>query len=181
MNLKFEADKGIIVPDGTKVCEIIGPISSLKFNFLLEEQSLAKGILEPDQQSFIHVHPIISHLTYVLSGQLTVKMKDKVSDEMYEIVVDEGQTVLTQPETLFQLLNNSEKKCEVLYIVSPGFIYEVENDEVLYNDQIVLENKTWEKLKEESWEIPALQDLEIINENRKKSLERLKNKLNNKR
>lgn len=175
MNKIYRIENGVVVPDGTTVYEIIGPVqSSLAKLPIIEEESLAFGELDPGERSHVHVHPIITHLTWVVSGTLTVGMKDKDSSEMYFIEVKEKETVLTQPGTFFQLLNNSDKICQVLYIVAPAFIFEVnEKGEVLYNDQIVLD-LSWEQLKAQNWEIPELKDIEKIKVAREASLERLK-------
>ena len=174
MNNIYKIEKGIVVPDGTTVFEIIG-VSQSKTEGLpiTKEQSLAYGKLAPGEKSKVHVHPVISHLTWVISGQLTVGMKDKKSSEMYFIEVAPRETVLTEPETFFQLINNSDQVCEVLYMVAPAFIFEVnEQGEILYNDQIVL-NLGWKELAERNWQIPELEDIETIRKMRDESLKRI--------
>lgn len=174
MNRIYRIEKGIVVPDGTEVFEIIGPVQSSKTGLpIVEEQSLAFGKLDPGEKSSVHVHPIISHLTWVVSGTLTVGMKDPASKEMYYINVRPRETLLTQPGTYFQLLNNSSDVVEILYIVSPAFIYEVADDgTVLYNDQIVLD-MDWEQLALCNWTIPELADMHKIRRAREKSMRRL--------
>lgn len=174
MNKIFRIEKGVQVPDGTMVYEIIGPAkSSMEKIPITEEHSLALGILDPNEKSAIHIHPIISHLTWVISGKLTVGMKDKYSDKMYFIDVLPNETVLTEPCTFFQLINNTDEECRVLYIVSPAFIFEVdETGKILYNDQIIL-NKTWEQLEHDNYKITELDDMEQIKKSRKESLLRL--------
>lgn len=177
MNRIYKIENGVVVPDGTTVYEIIGPVQSKIAGLpIISEESLAYGELDPGERSHVHVHPIITHLTWVVSGTLTVGMKDAASKEMYYIEVKERQTVLTQPGTFFQLINNSDQQCQVLYIVAPAFIFEVtEQGEILYNDQIVLE-LSWDELKARNWEIPELKDLEKIKAERLASLERLSKK-----
>lgn len=176
MNRIYKIENGIIVPDGTEVFEIIGPVQSAKAGLpIVEEQSLAYGKLDPGEKSSVHVHPIISHLTWVVSGKLTVGMKDTASKEMYFMEVAPRETVLTQPGTFFQLLNNGTEVCEVLYLVAPAFIFEVAPDgTILYNDQIVLDFG-WDELARRGWTIPELADLEKIRRERDASMQRLKN------
>jgi mannose-6-phosphate isomerase-like protein (cupin superfamily) len=178
MNRIYKIENGVVVPDGTTVYEIIGPVQSSNEGLpIIEEHSLAQGVLDPNEKSSVHVHPIISHLTWVISGELTVGMKDKNSEDMYFITVKPNETVLTEPGTFFQLLNNGKDICKVLYIVAPAFIYEVdENGNVLYNDQIVL-NMTWEELRKNNWTIPELNNLDEIKKSRIQSLNRLKEKI----
>lgn len=177
MNRIYKIDKGVVVPDGTMVYEIIGPVQSSGAGLpIIEEQSLAFGVLDPTEKSSVHVHPIISHLTWVISGKLTVGMKDKRSSEMYFIDVAPMETVLTEPGTFFQLLNNGDEVCKVLYMVSPAFIFEVDSEgNVVYNDQIVL-NFGWEELAKRNWKIPELDDLEKIRVMREESMKRLQSR-----
>lgn len=174
MNRIYKIENGVVVPDGTMVYEIIGPVQSQAARLpIIEEQSLAYGELDPGEKSAVHVHPIISHLTWVISGTLTVGMKDKRSTEMYYIEVAPMQTVLTEPGTFFQLLNNGDQICKVLYMVSPAFIFEVVGGNILYNDQIVLDFG-WDELAKRNWKIPELDDLDKIKKMREESLNRLK-------
>ncbi|NML39689.1 cupin domain-containing protein [Chitinophaga sp. G-6-1-13] len=177
MNKIYRIENGVVVPDGTTVYEIIGPIQSKLARLpIIDAESLAYGELDPGEKSHVHVHPIITHLTWVVSGTLTVGMKDAASNDMYYIEVKERETVLTQPGTFFQLINNSDKQCQVLYIVAPAFIFEVnEQGEVLYNDQIVLD-LSWDQLRQQHWQIPELQDIAKITAAREASLQRLKQK-----
>lgn len=175
MDRIYRIEQGVVVPDGTTVYEIIGPIQSKLAHLpIIEAESLAYGELDPGEKSHVHVHPIITHLTWVVSGTLTVGMKDVANPDMYYLEVNERETVLTEPGTFFQLLNNSGKQCQVLYIVAPAFIYEVDQEgKVLYNDQIVLD-LSWDELKQQHWEIPELKDLDKIKAEREASLRRLK-------
>jgi mannose-6-phosphate isomerase-like protein (cupin superfamily) len=181
MNRIYKIENGVVVPDGTTVYEIIGPIQSKKAGLpIIEEESLAYGELDPEEKSNVHVHPIITHLTWVVSGKLTVGMKDKRSDKMYFIDVAPNETVLTEPGTFFQLINNGSEICKVLYIVAPAFIFEIDDaGTILYNDQIVLDFD-WDELERRNWTIPELNDLDLIRKQREESLRRLNAKSNSK-
>ena len=174
MNRLFPIGPAVTVPDGTLLHPVIGPrqlhLDGLE---IVEELSVAVGVLPAGVRSSVHVHPIVHHLTWVLSGQLTVQMKDHQSDEPYQLDVPERTSVVTKPGTFFQLINRSRSECQVLYIVGPAFVFELDEDnKVLYNDALVLE-ETWEDLAKKNWKVPALEDLDAIRKERNASLERL--------
>lgn len=175
MNYIFRPGSSIVVPDGTALQEIFGPRTLHELGKpVLTEVSTALGTLPPNVSSSIHVHPIILHLTYVLSGQLTVAMKDPDSKSYYTIDLLPGETVLTRPCTLFQLINRTVATCQALYIVAPAFVFETDaTGNILYNDQIVLEGKTWSDLEKENWVVPELEDIDSIRKRRDESLKRL--------
>ena len=175
MNKIFDADTGVVVPDGTEVFEIFGPGTLARKGFeVRDEQSLALGVLPAGIRSKVHVHPIVTHLTYVLSGTLTVKMKDASTHAPYTLQVQQGQSVFTAPGTFFQLINDSASVCRVLYIVGPAFVFALNNDgSIFYNDQIV-PDLSWEQLAEQGWTIPELQDLPGIAAQRKQALDNMK-------
>ncbi len=175
MNFTFRPGDTLVVPDGTGLQEILGPRTMHNMHKpIVREVSTALGTLPPGVKSDIHVHPIVLHLTYVICGQLTVAMKDPESKEHYTIDLLPGETVLTRPCTLFQLINKSAAFCQALYIVAPSFVFETDaNGQILYNDQIVLSNKTWEELKEVNYSVPELSNLAEIAKRREDSLERL--------
>ena len=74
----FAVRKGNWVPDGTLVCPFLNcqdSTSNLPRD-LLEDFSRAIGEIAPQQQSKIHVMPLVTQVTLVLEGQLVVWMKD---------------------------------------------------------------------------------------------------------
>jgi len=100
------------VPDGTLVAEML----------LVEDGfNLAPGIVEPGITSKIHVHPFVTQVTYVLSGELTVWMRGPKDEKPYSLKLMSNQACLTEPETFFQLVNPTSEPCQVLYNVSPPF------------------------------------------------------------
>jgi mannose-6-phosphate isomerase-like protein (cupin superfamily) len=179
MKYTFRPGDSIVVPDGTALQEILGPRTTHELGkALVPEVSTALGTLPANVKSSIHVHPIVVHLTYVLSGQLTVAMKDPENTDYYTIDLLPGETVLTRPCTLFQLINKTVAPCQALYIVAPCFVYETDaSGTILYNDQIVLEGKSWSDLRQQKWVIPELADIDAIRAKRDESLKRLSSRL----
>jgi len=172
----YKIENGVEVPDGTMVFPIIGPRQQQLANIpVYDELSLAYGELELGEKSSVHVHPVCSHLTYVLSGELQVKMKDSKNSEAYTLNVNTNEAVLTKPGTFFQLINRGEVTCRVTYYCSPGFVFELdEGGNVIYNDAIVLPY-TWDELKERDWHIPELDNLELVKKKRQESIDRMNN------
>jgi mannose-6-phosphate isomerase-like protein (cupin superfamily) len=175
MNRIYKINQGLQVPDHTWVYEIVGPEQSHEDGLpITEEQSLACGILSPGEKSSVHIHPIVSHLTFVLSGMLTVQMKDRSNPDPYRITLGPEETVLTEPLTFFQLINDSDTPCKVLYMVAPAFVFlQDAKQNVLYNDAIVLKHN-WDELAKMNWKIPELDDIEGIRKRRQAALDLLK-------
>lgn len=170
----YKIEDGVEVPDGTMVFPIIGPRQQQMADIpIYNDLSLAYGELELGEKSSVHIHPICAHLTYVLSGQLQVKMKDHENEEAYTLNVDANEAVLTKPGTFFQLINRGQMTCRVLYKCTPGFVFELDQKgNVLYNDAIVLPY-SWEDLAKMNWKIPELGDLEEIKRKRIESINRM--------
>lgn len=115
---------------------------------MVGELSLALGEIPPNTVSKIHIHPVVSQLTWVVSGELTIKMKDPSDNAPYILDLKAEESVFTEAGTFFQLINNSSESCRVLYVVSPAFLFEINKDGVVsYNDAIVLD-EGWDTLPE---------------------------------
>lgn len=72
MKQVFRIKEGFIVPDGTKIYPFLNAkdsMSSLPFD-LLDGFSIAAGEIFPGTQSKIHIHPLITQVTFVLKGKL---------------------------------------------------------------------------------------------------------------
>lgn len=153
----FKTPGPIVVPDGTKLYELIGPRILTELGLRTNDGlSVAIGELPAGIESKVHVHPVVWHFTWVRSGTLTVKMKDPETEQPYELEVPTDHGVLTEPGTFFQLINRSEEDCEVYYFVGPAFVFE-QNPEgkVLYNDAVVFEH-SWKELEKYKWNPPEL-------------------------
>jgi quercetin dioxygenase-like cupin family protein len=164
----FSMGKGVQVPDGTRVFSLLNcrdSTSGLPGN-LLEDFSLAAGEIEPYRHSKIHVMPLVTQVTFVLEGKLKVWMKDTDQLEPYSLRLEAGQAILTRPGTFLQFQNNSHAPCRVLYIVSPAYVFLMEEGSVAYDDSVVLE-EDWEELKRVNWAPEKLRTSRITFEARR--------------
>jgi mannose-6-phosphate isomerase-like protein (cupin superfamily) len=128
------------VPDGTWVSPFLNAkdaMSDVPFA-LLDGFSMAAGRIDPHSRSQIHQMPLVAQVTYVYQGALQVVMQEPGGGEPYEQALDKGQAVFTALGTLFQLVNKSPHPCEVLYIVGPAYVFDMEDDMVLYDDALLL-------------------------------------------
>ena len=158
MNRIFQARGYFTVPDGTDVSPFLNATDVNQDDVpwgALGEMSIAAGRIGPKVHSWVHIHPAVTQVTYVRSGGLTVRMKDASSSEPYDLAVQAGQAVVSQPGTLFQLRNDGETAAEVLYIVSPSYVFEMEAGEVKHDDAILVA-RTWEEVAASNYDLPAL-------------------------
>jgi len=176
MQRLFTVQKGNRVPDGTVVYPFLNcqdSTSNLPRD-LLEDFSLAFGEIAPQQQSKIHVMPLVTHVTLVLQGQLVVRMRDRDQPWPYSLLLTAEQAVLTRRGTFLQLSNSTSEPCRVLYIVSPAYLFLMDEEgRVVYDDSIVL-NEDWAELERVNWKPERLCPLELTLEARHKAAGRLK-------
>ena len=141
------------VPDRTWLSPFLNAKDSespLPFE-LLDGFSLAAGMIEPKSSSKIHVMPFVTQVTFVRKGRLSVKMKGPQQAHPYLVHAAEGQAALTEPGEYLQLINDGEEPCEVLYVVSPAYTFEMSPDgRVLYDDSVVLDDG-WDALAASDW------------------------------
>jgi mannose-6-phosphate isomerase-like protein (cupin superfamily) len=175
MKRTFSIGKGFKVSDGTIVYPFLNPkdmSQDLEWD-LLEGFSVAGGDIGPGITSKIHVHPIVTQVTWVVSGAITIKMKDSDHNEPYLLKLQPQQAVLTQPRTFFQLINEGKENARVLYIVSPAYLFEIDaKGKVVYDDAISLD-QTWEELAMMHWTIPQYTDLKSWQHQRNACFKRL--------
>lgn len=153
MNRIFHMANPFRVPDGTLVSPFLNPKdvkSGLSFN-LLDGFSLAAGTIEPRTRSKIHIMPFVTQVTFVRRGTLVVQMKATEDKTPYSLQLRADEAVLTRPGTFCQLINDSDEPCEVLYIVSPAYFFEVSGEDVTYDDSVALE-EDWEELEASGWQ-----------------------------
>jgi mannose-6-phosphate isomerase-like protein (cupin superfamily) len=146
------------VPDGTEVSPFLNATDVYQDDVpwdALGDLSIASGRIRPRVHSSVHMHPIVTQVTYVVAGSLTVRMKDAEIEEAYELSVQAGSAVITRPGTLFQLLNDTDAVVDVLYIVSPSYVFEMEGGELKYDDALIVA-PTWEELVAADYDVPAL-------------------------
>ena len=74
----FKIGQMFEIPDGTKVSPFFNPLDSNEKDLspqLLSGMSIAAGEIPPHVKSKIHLHPLVSQVTWVIAGQLRVWMK----------------------------------------------------------------------------------------------------------
>jgi mannose-6-phosphate isomerase-like protein (cupin superfamily) len=148
MKRLFQPRGYFTVPDGTDVSAFLNATDVSQDDIpwgALGEMSIASGRIGPKVHSWVHVHPLVTQVTYLSAGTLTVRMKDVSCAEPYDLALQAGQAAVAEPGTLFQLRNDSDIPAEVLYVVSPSYVFEMENGEVQYDDAILVA-RTWEEL-----------------------------------
>lgn len=174
MNRIFTIDKGFQVPDGTIVSPFLNSQDSesdLPWD-LVKGFSLSAGVIAPNSKSKIHIMPLVQQVTFVLSGKLKVCMKDVNTPDPYTLEVGENQAVLTPPGTFLQYINHTDFPCHTLYIVSPPYLFDMEKDQVFYDDSICLE-EDWKELADRNWQPPRLQEANLTSELRHSAAERV--------
>jgi hypothetical protein len=157
MNKKFEPRRFTTVPDGTEVSAFLNATDTAQDDIpwgLLGEMSIAAGRIAPFQHSWVHVHWLVAMVTYVVVGWLGVRMKG-ATGEPYDLQLTAGQAVVVEPGTLFQLRNDSGDRAEVLYIVSPSYVFEQHGDAVTYDDATLVA-QTWEELAASGYDLTRL-------------------------
>jgi mannose-6-phosphate isomerase-like protein (cupin superfamily) len=158
MNRVFEAGRYFTVPDGTDVSAFLNATDVTQQELpwdALGDLSIASGRVRSGVHSWVHIHPAVTQVTYVVTGALTVRMKEPDMTDFYDLHLEPGQAIVVQPGTLFQLRNDSDGDAYVLYIVSPSYIFHMEGDEVVYDDAILV-SSSWEDLLARDYEIPEV-------------------------
>ncbi len=154
----FESSDFFTVPDGTDVSILLNASDVIQTTLpsgSIGDISIAAGKVRPGISSWIHSHPAVMQVTYVTLGRLTVWMKDTEVPRPYAQSLESGQAVVCQPGTLFQLQNVTDTTAEVLYIVSPSYLFETEGTQIVYDDAIMVA-ETWGELEAAKYEVPGL-------------------------
>ena len=152
MKQVFRVVEPFRVPDGTLVSPFLNPMDSkskLPID-ILSGFSIAAGTIEPKTSSKIHIMPFVTQVTFVRRGMLQVRMKGPHDEKSYSRRVRTDQAVLTEAGTFLQLINEESEPCELLYILSPAYVFEKSGSEVVYDDSVVLE-ESWHSLRSKGW------------------------------
>lgn len=175
MNKVFRVSDGFKVPDGTWVHSILDSQASFKGDLpFTEDISLALGTIPPHTESKIHIHPVITQVTWVIDGKLTVKMRDAKSGDTYVLNLHKEEAAVTAPMTFFQLINEGDADCRVLYIASPAFLFsESAENNISFNDAIVFD-QNWEQLAKINWLLPELADPDAFSRKRQELIDKLR-------
>ena|SRR5215831_1455865 len=97
MNRIFEPKGFFTVPDGTDVSPFLNATDTNQSDVpwgALGDVSIAAGRLKPGIVLWIHCHPVLVLVTYVVSGSLTVHMKGPEDLEPYRLDLHKGQAAL---------------------------------------------------------------------------------------
>jgi hypothetical protein len=108
MNRLFRPAGYFTVPDGTDVSPFLNATDSEQTDVpwgALGDMSIAAGRIKPGTVSRIHMLPLASQVTYLVSGRLQIRMKDSGSSHPYQLDLRPGDAALNGPGTLFQLVN----------------------------------------------------------------------------
>jgi len=129
---------------------------------LLDGFSIAAGKLKPGICSQIHILPSVTQVNFVLSGELTIRMGEKGKvKHYYEQVVRPNEAMLTSPGTFLELCNFGKDICEVLYIISPAYVYLLEDGKVIYDDSIMIpRDETWGNILSDDWSLTFPYDID---------------------
>jgi hypothetical protein len=170
----FRRGRGTTVPDGTRVYPLLNPTDStndLPLG-LFSDASVALGELRPGQSSKIHMHPLVTLMVWVISGRLSLKLRDRLSNTPYTLKLRAEDGALALPGTFLQLLNETRTSCRVLYIVSPAYVFLQVGRKILYDDAIVLD-ASWDELARLRWRPASVPRLAAIRAARARALRKL--------
>jgi len=164
MNDVFTIGDWFSIPDGTKLSPFMNSqdlLSDLPWN-LVEGFSLSAGKIDPQTKSKIHIMPLVTQATFVLNGELQIKMKEPDSD-IYCLDLHANEAVLTRPCTFFQLINDTDALAYTFYIVSPAYLFDfsVKGDgdmEPTYDDSACFD-EGWEELAKMEWAHPVIGEI----------------------
>lgn len=159
-NRVFSIERGIRVPDGTLVYPFLNSkdrTSGLPWD-LLDGLSVAAGEIEPSQSSKIHLMPVVSQVTFVLEGELEVRMKEPESPAPYTVRLKRHQAVLTKPYVFLQLINPSNRPTRVLYMVSPPYLFAIDSAGKIEYDDAIAFDQDWAGLEEANWRPEGVPD-----------------------
>ena len=130
-------------PDGTEIDPFLNPADDGRDGpvpNLPEDVSVAAGRIRPGVTSAIHVHPVVTQITYVVSGRLTVRTRRPGATEPYALVAEAGEAVLTEPGNPVQFGNATRTDVHMLYIASPGYVNVRADGRTVYDDGVLLDD-----------------------------------------
>lgn len=142
----YRAKEFFTVPDGTEVSPFLNATDVSQANVswgALGDVSVGAGRIGPHRRSWIHMHPAVTQITYVTSGELLL-IKKEAMGEPEPIRLSVAEAAVSQPGDLIQLVNEADETAEVLYIVSPTYVFEPgEDSEPIYDDAVLVAER-WE-------------------------------------
>jgi hypothetical protein len=144
--------------DGTEVCAFLNPLdarSTFRAHPGGDAIGMAAGRIGPGVRSAIHVHPVLTQITYVTAGTLTVLMREPDEAGPSRLQVPAGSATLTAAGTLLQLCNETDRIVEVLYMSAPAYVLETAADgSIRYEDALML-GTDWDEQAVRDWGVGA--------------------------
>ena len=171
----FRPEHFVTVPDGTEVSAFINPTDSTSAGWASDVPagvSIAAGRIAPETRSWIHVLPLVTQITHVVAGILTAMMSKPGDSAPYTLEVPPGSAIITEPGTLLQLGNQTHETLEVLYIVSPSYVFATDTDGHVIYDDAILVAEDWGLLNHDA---PQAYTIEEVRSQRTEALDRLIN------
>jgi hypothetical protein len=176
----FRRGRGTTAPDGTRIYPFLNPADStsrLRLA-LFSGASVALGELPAGKASKIHMHPLVTMIVWVVTGRLSLTLKDRRSNKPYTLRLRAEDGALVLPGTFLQLIAERRTPCRVLYIVSPAYVFLKARGKILYDDAIVFD-KSWDQLARLRWRpatIPKVATMRAARSWALRNLKRLKAK-----
>ena len=102
-----------------------------------DDFGLAAGRIGPGVTSAIHAHPVVTQVTYVVAGELTVRMRESGDAAPRTCVVGTGEALVAEPGMPIQFANRTETAVDVLYVTSPAYVTSSGDD---YEDAVLLDD-----------------------------------------
>lgn len=126
-------------PDGTEVDAFLNPADArtARLPGMPDEFGLAAGRIGPGVTSAIHVHPVVTQVTYVVAGALTVRMRESEGLAPRTCVVGPGEAFVAEPGMPLQFANRTETAVHVLYVTSPAYVTSGSDG---YEDAVLLDD-----------------------------------------
>lgn len=126
--------------DGTEIDPFLNPADARSAGLpdMPEGLGLAAGRMRPGVTSAIHVHPVVTQVTYVVDGRLTVRMREAGREAPREFVARPGDGVLTPPGVPLQFANETDTDIRVLYVTTPAYVSVHEAGRSAYDDAMLL-------------------------------------------
>jgi mannose-6-phosphate isomerase-like protein (cupin superfamily) len=117
------ADPDGVAPDGIPIHLVLcdfhtagqeAAMGSMRF------VGLAEGRIPPGEWG-VHAHCSLEQITYVLEGEVVVRMRDLFGSEVHTVTLQPGQALATLPAQTLSFANAGESAARVLFICAPPY------------------------------------------------------------